>query len=177
MFPSLVGLLGFRSASISSPRASRKSPRRAYRPAFELLEARDVPSVSTLRQSILGEGASARVHKVQIELVSSPWGVQQQGAVGVNGATLTRSQANAAPQLPLSGQTPSLTGSAQPPVLANIGGLVGLSKEELLEKIDQYNKLIKALENAGADDAGELKGLRENLGKALDALLDLLHNR
>lgn len=71
----------------------------------------------------------------------------------------------------------TVSGPAQPPVLANVGGLVGLSKDELMEKIKQYQDRIKELENDGADDAGELKDLRENLGKALDALLDLLHNR
>lgn len=178
MFPSLVGLLGFRSSSPSRSRASHKSLRREFRPALEELEARAVPSISTLRQSLPGEPSIAGGHAAHIEVMSLPLGVQAQNQGGGS-----RQQSGASwsgplsPQPPSAGQSASSTGAAQPPVLANIGGLAGLSKEELLEKIKQYQDMIKALENAGADDAGELKELRENLGKALDALLDLLHNR
>ncbi len=77
MYQSIVKLFRFGSAASSTARHNRKNPGRAFRPAFDHLEARDIPSVSALRPTLAAPAASAPFQSGPLAAASSQLAVQQ----------------------------------------------------------------------------------------------------
>ncbi len=81
MYQSIVKLFSFGSAASSNSRPAQKNPGRAFRPAFDHLEARDIPSVSALRPSLAVQSASTPIQSAPLAVASSQPAVAQQAAV------------------------------------------------------------------------------------------------
>ncbi len=80
MYQSIVKLFGFGSAASSSPRPSRKNPCRAFRPAFDHLEAREVPTGSALRPTFGVQAPVVASQNSPIATASSQPTIAQQAA-------------------------------------------------------------------------------------------------